>query len=283
MMAISESDPTQLMMVGEPMSTMGDFPATVAVSSALKMVCAANTGARSGVSCSSYSMSGMSGFDSMRSMSVGQSTTPPIGPVPGYGDLFFSEDSTQLIALIKGAPGKFMGGVATWPVVNGQVGYDVTDIMPPDSKIPVGGSTIPNNDKLILVSDAAVGGYTINPMDLSAEPVAVFNVSGLLASCWAEVTPDGRGFLLGPAANHVVEVNVYKSGIVNTFVPNTIFPGMSDFKIMGNYMWALAASNGSYATSIVTFDIAGGPGSISLGSVYAVPGAGVNTNGLTVW
>lgn len=219
----------------------------------------------------------------MRSMSVGQSTTPPIGPVPGYGDLFFSEDSTQLIALIKGNPGKFVGGVSTFPVSNGQVGYDPTTVAPPGSAIPVGGSTIPNNKDLILVSDAAIGGYTINSYDLSAEPIAFFNVSGLLASCWAEVTPSGRGFLLGPAANHVIEVNVFKSGIVKTFIPNTIFPGMSDFKIMGNYIWALAASNGSYATSIVTFDIAGGPGSISLGSVYAVPGGGVNTNGLTVY
>lgn len=219
----------------------------------------------------------------MRSMNVGQSTTPPIGPIPGYGDLFFSEDSTQLIALIKGNPGVFQGGLATWPVMNGQVGYTNTDVTPPGSLIPVGGSTIPDNKDMILVSDAAVGGYVVNSYDLTAEPSAFFNVSGTLAACWAEVTTGGRAFLLGPAANHVIEVNVYKSGIVKTFVPNTIFPGMSDFKIFGDFIWALSASNGSYATSIISFDISGGPGSISLGSVYAVPGGGINTNGLTVY
>ena len=81
----------------------------------------------------------------------------------------------------------------------------------------------------------------------------------------------------------MVEANIWTGAIVKEYYPSTPFQGMTDFRISGNYMWALSANNGSYDTSITTFDISGGPGSIVMASVYAVPGAGENTMGMAIW
>ena len=55
-------------------STGGDFPISVAVSPALGLVCVANTGAATGVSCASFSSAGTSSFDALRPIALGQTT-----------------------------------------------------------------------------------------------------------------------------------------------------------------------------------------------------------------
>lgn len=277
--SISPSNPTSLTLLGSA-SSNGQFPATLAASSALSQVCVGNTGAQSGVACSSFSSAGLSGFDALRSMNVGEKVTPPTGPTPGYGDIFFSEDNNLLVTTVKGNGTEFTGYAATFPVQGGKVGTTATYGTPPGSKALFGTGTIPGQPNLVLTSDAGFGAVVLDITDLSAKPLQLINVTGQGASCWAEVSASGRGFITDAAVNRLVEVNWQNGQIVKEYYPPTPFGGMTDFRISGDYLWALSASNGSYATSITTFDISGGPGSIAFASVYAVSGAGENTQGL---
>jgi hypothetical protein len=282
MFAISPSDPTSLKMIGAPASSMGEFPTTLAASAELGCVCVGNTGATSGISCSMFSDAGLAGFDTLRSMNVGESVTPPTGPTPGFGDLLFSEDETLLIAMVKGNGTEFTGYAATFPVsASGMVGRTATMATPPGSKALFGMANIPGSSDLVYVSDAGFGGLTLNIDNLNAQPVAVTNVTGQQASCWAQVQSN-RGFITDAAVNRLVEASVDTGAITTEFYPPTGFMGMTDFRISGNYLWALSASNGSYPSSIQIFDISGGPGSIKFDSVYQT-GTGSNTQGMAVW
>lgn len=277
---IDSSDPTMLTMLGGPCSSNGQFPTTLAASVSVGQVCVGNTGAVSGISCSSFSSSGLAGFDTLRPMNVGEPVTPPTGPTPGYGDVFFSEDNTYLVTMVKGNGTEFTGYAATFPVSNGQVGTSATYGTPPGSKALFGTGTIPGQPNIVLVSDAGLGAVVIDITDLTATPLQTITVAGQAASCWAEVSSTGRGFITDAGVNRLVEVDWQTGAIVKEYYPPTTFAGMTDFRIADDYIWVLSASNGSYATSISTFDISGGPGSIAFESVYAVPGAGENTQGL---
>lgn len=196
----------------------------------------------------------------------------------------FSEDDDLLIALVKGNGTEFTGYAATFPVTaDGTVGRTPTQATPPGSKALFGSATVPGQPDVIFTSDAGFGALTLNIMDLNAEPIAVVNVTGQKASCWAGVTATGRGFVTDAAVNRLVEADVETGAIVLEYHPPTGFQGMTDFRIGGEYVWVLSASNGSYATSVSTFDISGGPGSVELASVYAVPSVGGNTQGLAIW
>lgn len=282
MFAISPSSPTSLKMLGEAVSSMGDFPTTLAASAELGCVCVGNSGANSGISCSTFSDDGLAGFDTLRSMNVGEKVTPPTGPTPGFGDMMFSEDNTLLIAMVKGNGTEFTGYAATFPVsTSGTVGTTATMATPPDSEALFGFATIPGQPDVVFVSDAGFGALTLNVDNLNAQPIAVTNVTGQMASCWAQVSSD-RGFITDAGVNRLVEANVETGAITAEYYPPTTFAGMTDFRISGNYLWALSASNGSYPSSIQTFDISGGPGSIKFTSAYQT-GTGHNTQGMALW
>lgn len=283
MFSISLSDPTQLTLLGKPEPSNGEFPTTLAASDSLMQVCVGSTGVVSGISCSAFTSEGLSGFDALRQMNVGEVVTPPTGPTPGYGDILFSEDNNLLLVLVKGNGTEFTGYAATFPIEEGKIGRTATMATPPGSKALFGTGTIPGQPDTVLVSDAGFGALVLKITDLGAPPLATINVTGQSASCWAEVTASGRGFITDAGINRLVEINIQSGAIVKEYYPPTPFVGMTDFRIVGDYLWTLSASNGSYATSITTFDISGGPGSIEFGSVYTVSGAGVNSQGLATY
>lgn len=188
----------------------------------------------------------------------------------------------MLLVLVKGNGTEFEGYAATFPVgSDGTVSATVSDMgTPPGSKALFGTATIPGSATTVLTSDAGLGGLLLDITDLSSPPLAIINVTGQAASCWAQVSASGRGFITDAAVNRLVEVSTATGAIVKEYYPPTSFGGMTDFVIAGEYMWALSASNGSYATSVTGFDIGGGVGSIEYMGVYVVPGAGENTQGL---
>lgn len=213
-------------------------------------------------------------------MAVGEKVDPPTGPTPGIGDILFSEDNEALIVMMKGNGSEFTGYAATFPIEGGKIGSTAAVATPLGSKALFGTSTIPGLPKTVLTSDAGFGALILDIDDLGGQPLAIINVTGQAASCWAEVSASGRGFVTDAGVNRLVEIDINSGAIVNLYYPPTLFKGMTDFQTAGDYLWALSASNGSYATSISTFDISGGPGSIEFVSVFAVPGAGENTQGL---
>lgn len=284
MFSVSSSDPTDVQLLGEPQSTNGEFPTSVAASMALGLVCVANTGVQGGVSCGTFSSQGMSTFDALRPLNVGATQNPPLGPTPGVGDIFFSEDDSCLVVMVKGnMKPAFTGYAAKYDVVNNQVATTGTQATPPGSGALFGTGLIPGSNNIVYTSDASFGALTLNLDDLAGTPLAVTNVTGQVASCWAQISSvTGTGFITDPGVNRLVVTNYQSGAIVQEYYPPNPFKGMTDFRTVGNYLWALAGSNGTFPASIVAFDISGGPGKVVQIQTYAIPGAGTNTQGLAV-
>ncbi len=99
MLKISEWNSTELTLIGEPVSTGGDFPNTVAVSNGL--ACVGNTGAHAGVSCAKYNRTGLGAFDALRPFAFEQ-TDPPTGPLNGIAQVLFTDDNSGLLTVIRG-------------------------------------------------------------------------------------------------------------------------------------------------------------------------------------
>lgn len=269
--------------IGEPQSSVAQFPTTLAASLEKGLVCVGNSGAISGVACASFSETGLSSFDALRSLDVGQTQTPPTGPVPGISDMFFSNDSSSLFVMVKGNPGKFTTYAAQFAVSDTSVATTANSkATPPNSAVLFGTAPIPGSSK-VLASDAGFGALLLNLDDLSADPIAIVNVTGQQASCWAEISSfTGTGFITDAGVDRLVEIDLSDGSIVQTYYPPTPFPGMTDIAISGTYLWALSAGNGTTAPSISTFDLSAGRGKARLTSTYAVPGGTPNLQGLVV-
>ena len=135
MFSVSESDPLDVSLLGQPRATNGIFPVAVAVSLSMKVACVANQGmGSSGVSCTTFSDQGLEPFDALRPMDFGATQYPPQGPTPGVGDIFFSEDESSLLVMVKGNPKPaFTGFAAKFAVTDGSVATAGTQTTPPDS------------------------------------------------------------------------------------------------------------------------------------------------------
>ena len=97
MMTISADDPTQLTIVGSPVDTLGEFPATVALSAKNSLACVANTGAKAGLACfDADPKKGLTPLSqSLIEFPLGQ-TTPPVGPENTVSQALFNEDQSML-------------------------------------------------------------------------------------------------------------------------------------------------------------------------------------------
>jgi len=211
---------------------------------------------------------------------VGEKKTPPLGPVPGISDVYFSEDSSYLFVNVKGNPGIFMTYAAVFGVDNGSVAMTATTVTPPGSEVLFGTSLIEGSSNA-LVSDAGFGALILNLADLSAEPVALVNITGQQASCWAATSSLTKtGFVTDAALNRLVELDLGSGNIVQEYYPPTPFPGMTDMAVSGKFLWTLSAGNGTTPPSINTFDLSAGRGQAKFVSTFAIPGVTANAQGL---
>lgn len=285
MFTIDTDSPTNLTPVGSPQSTNGDFPVSIAASLDLNLVCVANTGLPSGVSCANFSAStGLDAFDTLREFSIGQ-TNPPTGPLNGVGDLLFNEDDSALILTVKGpAPNATGGFIATYPVANGAVFTEGTKYSPPSTALLFGAGLVPGSPNLLYASDAAFGAAILDLTDLSAAPLAITNVSGQAASCWGVVSSfTGSGFITDVGVNRLVETDLATGAIITEYYPPNPQPGMSDFQVAGDKIFVLSAGNGTTPAAAVVFDISGGKGSAKQEQFFVIPGADKNAMGLAIW
>ena len=270
-----------LELLGAPKSSLGQFPTTLAVVPKAQLICVANTGAKAGLACATFSEDGLSDFDMLRPLDVGEKQTPPVGPVPGISDVYFSEDLSSLFVNVKGNPGIFTTYTAVFDVDNGSVATTAaTTTTPPGSAVLFGTSLIEETSNA-LVSDAGFGALILNLADLSAEPVALVNVTGQQASCWTVISSLTKtGFVTDAAVNRLVEIDLVGGDIVQEYYPPTPFPGMTDMAVSGNFLWALSAGNGTTPPSINTFDLSAGRGQAKFVSTFAIPGVNANAQGL---
>ena len=279
MLKISQENPLELTLVGEPVSTGADYPITLAVANGL--VCVGNTGAIAGVSCASFSPSGLGAFDTLRPFYF-QQTEPPTGPFNGIAQVLFTDDESELLVIVRGnLTTNLPGGIATFPVDGMTLSYQETMVTPADSKVLFGTTTIPGTNN-ILASDAAFGALLISLDDL-AEPFALTNITDQQATCWAITSPvTGTGFVDDVVVSHLVEIDLSTGAIVSAVPCNNDDQGMIDMRAVGGKIYALSPGNGTLDAAITVFDISGGRGTVKPVGNFPVPGADQNAEGLAV-
>jgi hypothetical protein len=199
-------------MIGQPMSTGGEFPMSLTFNKAGSQLCVLNGGQVNGVKCFTVdAKNGLKGIsNTVRSLNVNQ-TTPATGPAGSLSHLLFSEDGKQLIASVKGVP-PTPGFVAVWDVAaDGTLSKDFASVPPPKGgALPFGMSLIPGKNA-VLATDPAIGFEVIdlasNGTDGGAS-IAV-NVTGQTAVCWSShSTKTGNFYLTDIGTSLVTEVNV---------------------------------------------------------------------------
>ena len=268
--SISWKDSTDLTLLNT-VDVGGDFPVTVAASSKLKMACVGSTGTASGVSCAPYTKAGLGAFDALRSLPLGQSN-PPTGPTNGIAQVFFNQDSTSLITIVKGnGTMPDTGFVAVYPVQNGVPSTTPQRSVPTDTAVMFGSTNIPGTDN-ILVSDAAFGFVILAQSDLST-PLAITNITDQKATCWATVsTLTGTGFVDDVLVSHLVELDLTTGAIVSDIESGNNGQGMIDLMAAGQHIYALSPGNGTVNGAVTVFDVSGGRGSVKPIQNLEIPG-----------
>ncbi|KAF8520247.1 hypothetical protein BU17DRAFT_65589 [Hysterangium stoloniferum] len=211
MFSIDSKDPAKLRMVGQPVSTGGEFPMSVTISKQSGQVCVLNGGKVNGVNC--FKQDPRLGLiqmsDTQRSLNLNQ-TTPPSGPPGTTSHIIFNEDGTQLLASVKGVP-PAGGFIASWAVdpTSGSLSAEfIKSGSPQGGGLPFSMTVIPGKDA-ILATDPG-GGFDIFNFKAGkqASSTAV-PITGQIATCWSSFSKaTGNFYLTDIGTSQVTEVNV---------------------------------------------------------------------------
>lgn len=291
MLAIDETDPTKLTLVGQPAQIPGDFPNTVAVSSKHQIACVAATGATNGVSCASFSSSGLGAMDGLRSFDLKQST-PPVGPPVTVSQVFFSEDESKLFATVKGDPtANNTGFFSVFPVGTSCCGKTATvaatDVRSSFAGTAVlfGSSNIPGTSS-VFVTDASFGATILNvdPATNEASLVSKQAIAGQSATCWSTISPvTNSAFVADAGLDRLVEMSLSDASVLSqTNLTADGDSGLTDIQAAGNFIYALAPGNGSTPAAIAILDVSGGQGSAKEIQHFPLNGFGAHVQGITV-
>jgi hypothetical protein len=294
--AIDPDQPSNLTKLGQPVSSEGEFPMSLAINSNGTQVCVLNGGQVAGVSCFAVDkdLGLVSGRNALRSLPLNQ-TTPATGPAGSASHVIFSEDGSQLIASIKGTP-PTPGYLAIWDVAeDGTLSQDFAAVPPPSGGLlPFSMTAVPGKDAL-LVTDPNIGFDIIDiSQGQNSSASSAVPISGQSATCWSSFShTTGNFYLTDVGTSIVTEVNVdenLKGTVVNQY-PQQNMSGTidNDIATIGgkDFMYVLGANaslievlalNGpGNATNFKSFDIAGPFKSAGL----AIDG--VNLQGMTIF
>ncbi|KAF2834343.1 hypothetical protein M501DRAFT_1027339 [Patellaria atrata CBS 101060] len=269
MMRISRRDPTRLMMVGQPVAIPGEFPNTVAASKKNGLVCVATTGAVAGVSCASFSRSGLSKMDSLRPFDIGQST-PPVGPTNTVSHTFFSADESTLFTTVKGDPAvNNTGFLSAFPVASASrgcgamVSMQETRSSPDGTAVLFGSSVIPGTSNL-FTTDASFGAAILSVADgqSQASLIASQAIDGQKATCWATVSDaTSSAFVTDVGTNRIVEMSIEDASIIDIVdLTENGDPGLIDLRVAGNFVYALSPGDGTTQAAVTVLDVSRGQG-----------------------
>ncbi|WYZ35419.1 hypothetical protein EsH8_X_000066 [Colletotrichum jinshuiense] len=264
MFAIDKADPTKLTMVGQPVAVRGEFPNTVAASAKNNLVCVGSSGAKSGISCASFSANGIGSMDGLRAVDLNQ-TTPPAGPTNTISQALFSNDEKTLFATVKGDPAnKRTGFLAAYTIQANKAGASVrqegVQSSPNGTAVLFGSSTIPNS-KDLFATDASFGGavLSINSRTNVATVKGKAAVNDQKATCWVAISPaTNTAFVTDVGTNRLVEMSLTDASIKNTIdLSANGDPGLTDLKAAGQFVYALSPGNGTTPPAITVVDALG--------------------------
>ncbi|KAG4286010.1 hypothetical protein FPRO06_07270 [Fusarium proliferatum] len=284
MLRVSRSDPTKLQMVGKPVQVPGEFPNTVAASAKNGVVCVGSTGAKAGVSCSSFSRQGLGAMDELRTIDLGQ-TTPPAGPTNTLSQVLFSEDESMLFTMVKGDPAVNNTGfisVANVEMNNGVAAVSKQDARssPEGTAVLFGSQVIPGTSK-VFATDASFGAaiLDVDPNNCEATTAAKGAVEGQTATCWVAISPATKSaFVTDVGRNRVVEMSLEDASVVSELdLTCNGDPGLIDLAASGNFLYALSPGNGTTQAAVTVLDVSGGSGSAKMVQHFELAGMASNT------
>ncbi|MBE3040985.1 hypothetical protein IMZ48_00025 [Candidatus Bathyarchaeota archaeon] len=291
MLSISANDPTQLSLVGEPISIPGEFPNTVAVSAKNNLACVGTTGALAGISCSCVSRHGLGPMDDLRPFDIGQST-PPVGPTNTVSQTFFSENESVLFTTVKGDPEvNKTGFLSAFPVEqggNGAASLSQVDVRstPEGTAVLFGSMAIPGTSN-VFATDASFGAavLSVDPQTLEATTIGVGVIDNQAATCWTTISSStGTAFVTDVSVNHVVEMSLEDASVIDELdLSENGDPGLIDLRASGDFIYALSPGNGTTEAAVTVLDVSGGSGSATMIQHFKLGDmAGQNSMGMTV-
>jgi len=210
MFSIDPTNPTDIKMVGGPVSSEGEFPMSIAVNKNGTMVCVLNGGQVNGINC--YKPHRELGLvaqpDTLRALNINQ-TTPATGPAGSASHIIFSEDDTKVIAAVKGVP-PVPGFLATWDIAeDGSLSKDFTKSTPAQGGLLPFSMTVIPGKNAILATDAGVGFDIFDFNNGNNASSSIVPIDGQVATCWSSFSPKtGNFFLTDIGTSTVTEVNV---------------------------------------------------------------------------
>ncbi|EHK24734.1 uncharacterized protein TRIVIDRAFT_189996 [Trichoderma virens Gv29-8] len=264
MFAIDPQHPTKLTMLGKPIPVPGEFPNTVAASAKNQLVCVGSTGAKSGISCASFSARGIGKMDQLRPVGLNQ-TTPPVGPPSTISQVFFSGDEETLFATVKGNPATNTAGVlGVFPVDQPCDARDTASVSEEgkltsvDGTIVVFGSSPIQGSTDLFVTDAAFGAAILS-VDAETGAASVKNkatIEGQKATCWVAISPDtNTAFVTDVGLDRIVEVSLTDASIKSvTDLSANGDPGLIDLRAAGSFVYALSPGNGTTLPAVTVMD-----------------------------
>ncbi|RYP08267.1 hypothetical protein DL764_002001 [Monosporascus ibericus] len=290
MLSISETDPTKLTLVGEPVEVPGEFPNTVAASAKNSLACVAMTGAVAGISCASFDgEKGLGAMDDLRPIDLGQST-PPVGPTNTVSHTFFSEDESTLFTMVKGDPAANKTGFVSSLAVEqktmcgGQTmmvaAAEDTRSSPEGTAVLFGSQVIPGTGN-IFTTDASFGGAVLS-VDAATGEAAVAAMGAIedqVATCWAAFSPMTKSvFVTDVAVPRIVEMSAEDASILSMLdLSETGDPGFVDLRAAGAFVYVLAPGNGTADAAVSVLDISGGQGQARAIQRFSLDGVAGNT------
>lgn len=257
MFSIDRTDASKLRMVGQPVAVPGEFPNTVAASKKHRIMCVGTSGAVAGVSCSSFSRSGIKAMDALRPIDL-QQTTPPVGPTNTVSQVLFSDDENTLFVMVKGDPAvNNTGFVASFPVENGQVSQQGTQSSPDGTLVLFGTAPIPGTSD-IFATDASFGAAVLSIDSSGAATIkGKAAIDGQVATCWATVsTFSNSAFVTDVASNRLVEMSLEDASIMNIVdLSANGDPGLIDLRAAGRFVYALSPGTGATVPAVTVVDV----------------------------
>ncbi|RYP47341.1 hypothetical protein DL768_006592 [Monosporascus sp. mg162] len=290
MLSISETNPTKLTMVGEPVEVPGEFPNTVAASAKNSLACVAMTGAVAGISCASFDgEEGLGAMDDLRPIDLGQST-PPVGPTNTVSHTFFSEDESVLFTMVKGDPATDKTGFVSSLAVKqktmcgGQTmmvaAAEDTRSSPEGTAVLFGSQVIPGTGN-IFATDASFGGAILSVDAATGEAAVAAKgvIEDQVATCWAAFSPMTKSvFVTDVAMPRIVEMSAEDASILSVVdLSETGDPGFVDLRAAGAFVYVLAPGNGTTDAAISVLDISGGQGQARAIQRFSLDGVAGNT------
>ncbi|KAI1073026.1 hypothetical protein LB507_008923, partial [Fusarium sp. FIESC RH6] len=274
MLTVSKDDPTKLTMVGEPVKVPGEFPNTVAASAKSNIVCVGMTGAKAGVSCSSFSEKGLSAMDDLRPFDLKQ-TTPPAGPTNTVSQVLFSDDESMLFTMVKGDPAvNNTGFVASFNVEQTGQGMAVSmqeaRSSPEGTAVLFGSQVIPGTSK-VFATDASFGAAIL---EVDGQTCEATTFEGQMATCWVAISEMTKtAFVTDVGRNRVIEISLEDASVVSELdLTCNGDPGLIDLAAAGNFLYALSPGNGTTSAAVTVLDVSGGSGSAKMVQHFELEG-----------